>query len=380
MRVAPNHGQPGVILLAAHNPEREVMLRQYLTSAAAELNSTLIEMVETALARFGGLDLAKLSFIGEWSSFVQFITHTYRIVGAEQFSIRVEQILRGTLGFRKLRASNPVLADTLVRSVQAYTAQLSGKPISLVDSTGFSWESVNATLARMSAHDLRDRILSDELLTENSTALSDAIGVLLQVPELREHLVERLDSAESQGDFLSRVVKDWVTGMPLRDLADNYFTTQPNGRQNDSVQALTRCCQRLFGSILPTVSWGLSALQALAIAGKNTDIPSIIAQDTVSTSAQDIASTSTQATVSTSAQDIPSYVYYGVHTRQAVALRLFGVPRTAALALARTLGKNRNTEEIRRTLADSSPNDWTEALGHIGHSYYNTWRLIEPVT
>ena len=350
-----NHGQPGVILLASHNAEREAALREYLASAAVELNSTLIAMVEEALRRFGGLDLARLSFMGAWSSFVQFITHTYRIVGAEEFSVRVEQVLRGTLGFRELRASQPAWADALVQSVQAYTSKLSGKPISLVDSTGFSWESVSATLARMSESGVGDQILSDDLFSKRSTTLGDAIGVLLRVPELREQLVERLDPAEFEGDFLSRVVKDWVGGMPLGGLAENYFATAAGGDRRNHTEALTRCCQRLFGSILPTVSWGLAALQALAMAGRTDEV------------------------LASHSRDIPSYVYYGVDTREAVAFRLFGVPRTAALALSRTVGEGRGTDELRQFLSSSSPSDWTSALGEVGQSYYNVWRLVEPV-
>ena len=351
-----NHGQPGVILLAAHNAKREADLRNYLASAALELNSTLIAMVKDALAKYQELDLARLSFMGSWSSFLQFITHTYRIVGAEEFSVRVEQVLRGTLGFRELRATQPAWADALVQSVQTYTSQLSGKPISLVDSTGFSWESVSATLARMSDREIGDQLLGSELFAERSEVLGDAIGVLLQVPELREQLVDRLDLAEFQGDFLSRVVKDWVGGMTLGDLADNYFAKASIDSQHDHTQALTQCCQRLFGSILPTVSWGLSALQALAMSRRpEEEIPR-------------------------DSRDIPSYVFYGVDTREAVAFRLFGVPRTAALALARTHGQGRRTEELRQFLATSSPTDWTDALGEIGQSYYDAWRLVEPVT
>lgn len=350
-----DHGRPGVILLAAHDEAREAELRGYLASAAEELSSTLVLMVDEALQRFGGLDLAKLSFMGSWSNFVQFITHTYRVAGAEGFALRVEQVLRGTLGFRELRARQPEWADALVRSVQAYTSHLSGKPISLVDSTGFSWESVSATLARMADRGLGDRLLGDEILGERSTALSDAIGVLLQVPELREQLVERLDPGESEGDFLSRVIKDWVGGISLGELATSHFSTATNGKPRDRTKALTHCCQRLFGSILPTVSWGLSALQTLALASHPDEM--------------------TEAR----SRDAPSYVYYGVNTREAVAFRLFGVPRTAATALARTVGDGRSAEELRQFLAASSPDDWTGALGEVGQSHYDVWRLVEPI-
>ena len=350
-----NHGQPGVILLAAHDSEREAALRNYLSTAALDLNSVLISMVKDALAKYGELNLARLSFMGEWSSFVQFITHTYRVVGAEEFSVRVEQVLRGTLGFRELRIHQPAWADALAQSVRTYTSQLSGKPISLVDSTGFSWESVSATLARMSDAGIGYELLGDDLLSERSAALSDAIGVLLQVPELREQLVDRLAVGEYQGGFLSRVVKDWVGGMPLGELADNHFAIASDGQRRNHTDALTQCCQRLFGAILPTVSWGLSALQALAMAGRSDE------------------------EMTTRSRDFPSFVYYGVDSREAVAFRLFGVPRAAALALARTHGEGRGTDELRQFLATSSPSHWTDALGNVGESYYDAWRLVEPV-
>lgn len=350
-----NQNQPGVILITAYNGKREADLRDYIATAAKNLNSTLMAMVEDALAKSEGLDLASLRFMGEWSSFVQYITHTYRMVGAEEFAVRVEQVLRGTLGFREIRDSQPGWADMLVKSVQTYASQLSGQPIKLVDSTGFSCESVSATLARMSRSGLGDKLFDSELFSERSAALSDAIGVLLQVPELREQLVKRLEPAKAEGRFLSRVVKDWVGGMSLINLADNHFATAGDGKQPDRTKALTHCCQRLFGSILPAVSWGLSALQALAMAGRPDEAP--------------LAS-----------RDIPSFVYYGVDTREAVALRLFGVPRAAAPALARTYGAGRGTEELREFLKNSSPSEWTQALGDIGQSYFDVWRLVEPVT
>lgn len=67
-----------------------------------------------------------------------------------------------------------------------------------------------------------------------------------------------------------------------------------------------------------------------------------------------------------------------MNSREAVALRLFGVPRGAAVGLARTHGAGRGTEDLRKFLADSTPSQWTEALGDIGQSYFDAWRLTEP--
>ena len=149
-------------------------------------------------------------------------------------------------------------------------------------------------------------------------------------------------------------MKDWVGGRPLSEIAADYFTTSESGRQRGTADAMTRCCQRLFSSILPTVSWGLSALQALNLRGHEGDIDPEL-------------------------RDVPSFVFYGVGTRDAVALRLFGVPRGAASSLAQHFSVQGTTSanQLRRRLAESSPQDWSEALGSSGPAYYHAWRLVE---
>lgn len=357
-----DHGQPGVVLLAAPDESQTENLTSYIYKQATALGSTLVDMVLTAIRRFGTLDLARLSFMGDWSAFVQFITHTFRVVGLSEFALQVENVLRGTLGYRHLRSEYPVAAEALLRSVRAYAEGLAGKPLALVDATGFSLESVSAALVRMHDAGIRPDIWRGDIFEEPSTDLRDAIGVLLQVPELHEQLVQRLEPSEASGDFLARVIKDWVAGRNLVDLANAYFGTTADGRSRNVTTSLTVCCQRLFGSILPAVSWGLSALQALH-AGQ----------------------LSSESELELDSRDLSSYVYYGVKTRNAVALRLFGVPRGAAPSLATHLSSaggdeaGNSTRDLRGALASSTENDWKNAMGDIGGAYFKAWRLLEPV-
>ncbi|MEU0104247.1 hypothetical protein ABZ313_02620 [Streptomyces sp. NPDC006251] len=81
---------------------------------------------------------------------MQYLAHTYRQIGDhEEFAEEAEQILRGTLGFQGLRQANRAWAAQVTRSVREYAERLSGKALALVDSTGFSWESVAETLQRL---------------------------------------------------------------------------------------------------------------------------------------------------------------------------------------------------------------------------------------
>src|SRR5690606_3617174 len=137
------------------------------------------------------LRLDTLSHDPGWSAFVQYLAHTYRQIGDhEQFAAQVEHVLRGTLGFQALRKSHRGWADGLVKGVYAYAERLKGKPLSLVDATGFSWESVSNTLVRLSAAQLPRDVWSPDLFGSRRHDLQKMMGVLLQVPELRDPLRE----------------------------------------------------------------------------------------------------------------------------------------------------------------------------------------------
>jgi hypothetical protein len=358
-----DQGQVGVIALSAPTPERATNLRNFVESNVVALNSALVTMVQSAMQEFGYIDLRQLSYREEWSAFVQYLAHTYRQIGNhEQFAAEVEQVLRGTLGFRSLRVQNSSWANALVASVRQYAEGLSGKPLSLVDSTGFSWESVSATLGRLSQAQITPDSWDQPLYGSDTRTLRDMIGVMLQVPELRENLLEGASGVSNEGSFLAQVVNDWVNGMPLPQLAATYFK-----QENDDMRtAVTRCCQRLFNRIAPTVAWGMSAIQSLTL-GETFESATPAEQKRL--------------------RNLPSFAYYGVNTEGAVAARLLGVPRTAAAPLATAL-LSRTIHEFEDARTDSGPSiqeqirsstadDWEMALGAPGRDYFRAWRILE---
>lgn len=360
-----DQGQVGLIALVSPTDERADELRSFISTNVSALNSTLVQMVQHAIRQTGGLPLAALSYQPEWSSFLQFIAHTYRQIGNhEEFATEVEQVLRGTLGFQALRTSNRSWANMLIASVREYANGLAGKPLSLVDSTGFSWDSVNATLARLSSERITAESWSTSLFAGDTSPLRDMIGIMLQVPELRESLIEATRGKSDQPDFLARVISDWVNGASIPDLARQYFQNPGD----DELTAITKCCSRIFGNIAPTISWGISALQSLTLG----PIVEELGEDAIS-----------------QLRNLPAYAFYGVGDENSIALRLLGVPRTAAPGLAQLWNpgdsdssreateRTVNLGRLRARLRSSQENEWVQALGDRGRDYFRIWQILQ---
>lgn len=321
-------------------------------------------MVQRAEAEGKLLQLETLSWQPGWSSFLQYLAHSYRQIGShERFVAEVEQVLRGTLGFQALRKSHKGWADSLVQGVYNYAERIKGKPLRLVDATGFSWESVSNTLIRLNLANLTGDVWSPELFGTRRNDLQRMMGVLLQVPELRDPLKEVTGGMQPDGDMLARIICDWVRGRPLTEMATEYFSKnsgedEESAGDHDSVAAITRCCRSVFGRLTQTASWGLAALQSLTIGGSF-----------------DALSADEQRAL----RNLPVRVYYGVNSDEAVALRLLGVPRAAATPLAKWLGVGASEplNEVKAKLRAADVNTWRTALGDKGESLHRVWSIIE---
>ena len=361
-----DQGDIGVIALAGHNEARTAQIRQFIGRSVNALNSTLINMVQMLESKGDLLNLQKLAWKPEWSAFLQYLAHTYRQTGNhDRFAEEVEQVLRGTLGFQALRRSHRGWSEQLVSGVYNYAERIKGRPLALVDATGFSWETVSNTLNRLNETGLTSEVWSPDIFGPRRHDLQRMIGVLLEIPELRNSLQDVTGGAQPNGASLSHIICDWVQGRPLSEMAADYFGKrrgssgeQHNAKESDTVSAMTQCCNSIFGRLAQTASWGLAALQTLTI---RDDFGSLSAEE------QRIL------------RNLPARVYYGVNSDEAVALRLLGVPRTAAVPLAQRLGI-RNTDplhEVRIKIRDADTRVWRDALGDRGESYRRVWSIIE---
>lgn len=349
-----DQGSLGVVALAADNDAKASKLREFIHKQTGELNSALIRLVADAGDLIDDLGLIVYQK-PEWSAFVQYLAHTYRQMGQPQaFADQIEQVLRGTFGFGKLRASNPNQANRLLNSIRSYADYLSQprQPLKLVDSTGFSLQSIRTAMIAAGQEGIgKDAWNAQTLFRRESDTLKKMMGVLLKVPELRDNLAEVTGNEGPNGDKLALIIKDWVSGCSLPDIAQRHFSK--DGR--DATDALTACGQNLFGKLTQTAAWGLGAL--LSITGG--DVP----EDE-----------------RLLLNNLASRVFYGVSDDNAIALRLLGIPRSAAEPLAskmRDIG-DRPLVDVRNALRSMDTAFWTNALGSDkGQVYRRVWRILE---
>ena len=349
-----DHGSLGVVALAAADDAKADKLREFIHRQTGELNSALIHLVADAGDLIDDLQ-GIVYFRPEWSAFVQYLAHTYKQMGRPQFfADQIEQILRGTLGFGKLRAENVNQANRLLNSIRTYADYLSkpGQPLKLVDSTGFSLQSIKTAMIAARQEGIgRDDWNAETLFAKESDTLKKMMGVLLKVPELRENLEAVTGKEGPNGDKLALILKDWVSGASIPDIAQRYFSK--DGRSD--TDTLTECGRNLFGKLTQTAAWGLGAL--LSITGG------------------DILEEERQTL-----NNLASRVYYGVTDENAIALRLLGIPRMAAEPLAAQMRDNaqRPLAEIRDALRSADASFWDQALGSgKGQVYRSVWRVLE---
>jgi hypothetical protein len=348
-----SQGQLGIVALVATNESEVAQRREFINRNTGDLNSALIQLAQDAgdaLTDLGGIVYSH----PEWSSFLQYLAHTYRQMGRpSNFADQIEQVLRGTFGFEKLRASNSQIARRLLAGIQSYVDYMASpsQPLKLVDSTGFSLQSIRTVMTHRGSLG-PDSWNRDRLFSTGDRTLQDMMGVLLHVPELRDNLKAVLGGRAPDGDKLALILKDWVNGEELTSIAERHFSEAGT----DATTALTKCGQNLFGKLTHTSSWGLNALLAITTSDLSDEARSRLA-------------------------NFPSQVYYGVSTDEAVSLRLLGVPRRAAprLALAMGLGSGDSLQSVRQRLEALTEQGWNAALGAAGSTYRRAWRVMDGV-
>jgi len=351
----------GLVIFASQKPD-DNGLEIYVNEKVVDLASALEQMIEDTVERGWELDLRRLvRNDAKWSSFVQYLAHSYRKIGDHaQFLTDTEKLLKRTYAYHRLIEHQPELAEQLIESTRIYAEQLNKLPagvLTLVDNTGFSPESIIELLNEKESFTLQAEDWSpSRLFQADGESMKQLVGALLKVPELSIPITEGGD-----GRSIASMIEMWVSGKTLREIADQHFSYI-----SDLQKRLTDCCRQIYQILTHQGSWGIGALQSM--------------------SGLEDADLSEEAKAQI--RSVPSMIYFGVPTVEAVLMRSLGVPRSISVAMGSRFASEEDKAEVaprlqkaRTWLERTSPDIWREIvqasnLPMDGKRMQDAWLII----
>lgn len=141
------------------------------------------------------------------------------------------------------------------------------------------------------------------LQTKNVQRLAEIISIIARIPEIK---IQILGTGSLEPESIARLLLGWVNGDKVKDIAKDIK------RKGQSDNEIISICNRYLNSQMKSyMPWGMNIYQAVSF-DMQTE----------------------------SAQMLPSYIYYGVSSKEAVIVSKLGVPRFAVKNVLNVLNRN----------------------------------------
>jgi hypothetical protein len=184
----------------------------------------------------------------------------------------------------------------------------------MADGTGFSPDAISNILVDFRRNPIDPSGWSADSMFSgtSSSILPRLVGVMMNVPQIHEAL-EAIGGTGDAHRRIAGIATDWVNGANVEAIAKKYFI--PAGESaEDLTGAISSACRAIFKSITYAAPWGISSL--MQIRGSGIDFDSLSEEQ--------------RRTL----ELLPAYIYHGVNSENAVAMRINAVPRSIAEKLA----------------------------------------------
>ncbi len=335
----------GIVAFPAESGARQEQYQTFLKGEAREISSQLAALIVAADEIGETFNLAKLRAYPQLSALLQFLAHAIRVADGVDLADQLEVLLRSSLIYHQESGDTRRL-NRFVTLCRSYVRQVSGSHrgiLGLADTTGFATPSVLFLMAQMSEQGgLQDPAswLPSSLFGRDTTALEQRIGLVAGVPEMRlgDGAGGPLDTHRT-----ASILRDWVNGDDIRTLATRYAHRKegsPSASLDESDVA--EFSQYLFSTLITNASWGIGALESLCLAGR-TEL------------------------ADGGAAHVPSMIFFGVQSTEAVWLRMAGLPRIVAENAAgvwreQERPRPHSYSELRQWIAGLSNDEWKRVL------------------
>lgn len=334
----------GLVGFPTPTPDKRNEVEQFLQGEAEDIVSQLASLIDRADQIGTEFNMAVVSKNPNLSTLLQFLAHAMRVAGRTDMADEVEDIMRASLVYHQVRTKSEDAANKLLSLCRMYLMDLSQRSnvmglLAQADTTGFCTPSVLGIHGKLQESDyshLREVSFwqPSDLFKYGSENLTRQIEVIGSIPEIR---LGHGKEPPFNPNHVADILRDWVNGLPLYTIAQE----QHIGDNRDPEKQLTEFSEYLF-RLIGIASWGIGALEGLCLS-KATDAEW-----------QDVGY-------------VPSMIFYGVKHKEAVWLRMIGVPRILADGLAE-IWRERDTpspssyDEIRNWVNNLSDHDWAKTI------------------
>ena len=159
--------------------------------------------------------------------------------------------------------------------------------------------------------------------------MTEIINIIAKIPEIK---IDMLGQGKLDPENIAKLLMGWVNGDKVRDIAKEI--KRPGQSDEDAISLCNRYLNSQMKSYMP---WGINIYQAVSF-----DLQT------------------------ENAQMLPSYIYYGVSSKEAVIVSKLGVPRFAVDNVLKILNKKyldividiENMSKIKQAILKIQPNEY----------------------
>lgn len=347
----------GKIILPFNNENNITTAKNIISKSAEKLTSVLAELfvernnVIQKLNEDYGIQKLIDSYPNSFGPLFQYFIHLLNVANSE-YVADVEDLFKDTLAYNLINDSDKDnfinLCKQIYLSIQTKYLSQHGA-LKFADKTGFSVPSVLSIMyEKANNHDITnlDSWKPAAIFNrQNPKNLAQKIDIIAALKETQ--LGTDSNSAPFNPEIAAKILIDWVKGEKFNTIS----TIHPLYKKEEDETTRVSEFVSYMNSMKFKASWGLSALEGI-VRGNENEI-----QDSY----------------------IPSFIYYGVDNKKALAMRMLGIPRTLSSSLSQIIEgsmSNYSFSKLRNEVKTMSSASWNSLVPHSSKLSGEEWKKI----
>ncbi|NOU57218.1 DEAD/DEAH box helicase [Brevibacillus borstelensis] len=330
----------GIITFPAPDADTKAEILEFLQGEAEEISSQLSNLIHRADEIADKFNLNSVKKWPELSSLMQFLAHALKVAGETDLAGEIEDLLRASLVYHQSKKLGVDAPKKLLKLCRDYLDKIKGKKglVQIADQTGFATPSVLKILAeKQHFKDLSkyEDWKPENLFSGDVTPLTRRIEAIADLPEIQ---LGRGKGQPFNAREVATILKEWVNGERLDIMAERH----PINNDNDPGTREAEFGKYLFSNLIGKASWGIGALEGIYLSQIEKEKWDDVGY-------------------------VPSMIYFGVSSKEAVWFRMVGAPRFVAKGLAE-LWKSQvrkepdSHEQIRKWIDNLDDEQWKKVL------------------